>query len=172
MRKPERVMDDMAEIEDVLNRARTMRLGLLDAGRATVVPVSFGYAAGNLYFHSSPKGRKMDLVRANPDLAFEVTTDERYLSGATPCRYTVSYRCVLGRGLAVELADEAEKRAGLDLIMQKVASLPPAGLDYEPKVLAAVAVVRIGITSLSGKKAHLDRPGADQVPDIPTLSRT
>lgn len=62
---------DEAEIDDVLGSATVARIGCGGDDGVYVVPVSYAYADGCVYAHSAP-GKKLDLMRARPDVCLEV----------------------------------------------------------------------------------------------------
>jgi nitroimidazol reductase NimA-like FMN-containing flavoprotein (pyridoxamine 5'-phosphate oxidase superfamily) len=59
--------------------ATVCHLGLADGGEPYVVPVNFGYANDCLYFHSAQSGHKIDLLKRNPRVCFEIDTDLQIL---------------------------------------------------------------------------------------------
>jgi nitroimidazol reductase NimA-like FMN-containing flavoprotein (pyridoxamine 5'-phosphate oxidase superfamily) len=65
------------ECEDMLAKSRFGRLGLSAAGQPYVVPMSYVYAGGVILLHSGLRGRKLDIARDNPRVAFEVDYVER-----------------------------------------------------------------------------------------------
>lgn len=151
-RKPGREITDQAEMEEVLGRARVMRLGLTDGQWPYVVPVNFGYEPGSLWFHSSPAGFKMDLMAANPRVCFEVEDEWSLVTGDKACDWSTRFRSVIGFGTAEVVLDPAMKTHGLDVIMRGHGF---AGeLSYPPELLDRAAVVRIRIASMTGKKHH------------------
>jgi nitroimidazol reductase NimA-like FMN-containing flavoprotein (pyridoxamine 5'-phosphate oxidase superfamily) len=60
------------EIEQFLACARVGRLGIVLDDKPYVVPVGFGYSSGKIFFHTCDKGLKMDGLRKNPSVCFEV----------------------------------------------------------------------------------------------------
>jgi hypothetical protein len=60
------------EIAQFLACARVGRLGIMLDNGPYVVPVGFGFADGNVFFHTCSKGLKMDGIRKNPNVCFEV----------------------------------------------------------------------------------------------------
>lgn len=60
------------EAEHFLEGHSYGRLGLCLEGEPYVVPVAYGYAHGKIYFHSAGKGRKLDFIRGNSRVCFEV----------------------------------------------------------------------------------------------------
>ena len=148
MRKKEREIKDKAILEQLLMQSRICRLGLFDGKWPYVVPVNMGYEPGRIYFHSSKKGKKMDILRNNPNVCFELDADVEIVTGEKPCDWTTYYKSVIGFGTAVILEDEAEKLAGLKVIMRRHGG-PADG--FKPEVVPVTAVVRIDITSMTGK---------------------
>jgi hypothetical protein len=67
------------EIAQFLACARVGRLGIMLDNGPYVVPVGFGFADGNVFFHTCSKGLKMDGIRKNPNVCFEV--DEAFSDG-------------------------------------------------------------------------------------------
>jgi uncharacterized protein len=68
------------EIDQFLCCARVGRLGLIWGENPYVVPVGFGYADGKVFFHTCRSGVKMDILRTNPRVCFEV--DESISDGS------------------------------------------------------------------------------------------
>ena len=148
MRKKEREIKDKAILDQLLMQSRICRLGLFDGKWPYVVPVNMGYEAGRIYFHSSKKGRKMEILREHPNVCFEVDSDVEIVTGDKPCDWTTYYKSVIGFGTAVILEDEAEKLAGMRVIMRRHGG-PVEG--FKPEVVPVTAVVRIDIASMTGK---------------------
>jgi nitroimidazol reductase NimA-like FMN-containing flavoprotein (pyridoxamine 5'-phosphate oxidase superfamily) len=148
MRKKEREIKDKAVLEELLMRSRVCRLGLFDGQWPYVVPVNMGYAAGRIYFHSSRKGRKMEILRDHPRVCFELDSDVEIVTGERPCDYTTNYKSVIGFGTAVFVEEEAEKIEGMRIIMRRHGG-PVEG--FRPEVVPVTAVVRIDIERMTGK---------------------
>jgi len=150
MRKKEREINDKEEIEAILKKATVMRIALANGDMPYIVPVAFGYKAGVIYFHSSRKGMKMDIIRKNNNICFEVETDVALVEGEKPCNFNFEYRSVIGFGTAHILESDEEKRKGFDIIMTHYADPP---FEYKPQGLKAACVVKIGIDGMKGKKS-------------------
>ncbi|KQC12352.1 MAG: pyridoxamine 5'-phosphate oxidase family protein [Methanothrix sp.] len=65
------------ECEDLLAKSMVGRLGLSGAGQPYVVPMSYVYAGGVILLHSGLRGKKLEIARQNPRVAFEVDSVER-----------------------------------------------------------------------------------------------
>lgn len=60
------------EVEDLLRSEFTGRIGCHAEGRTYVVPITYVYQGGYVYCHSAEGGLKLQLMRKNPDVCFEV----------------------------------------------------------------------------------------------------
>lgn len=149
MRRAEREIKDRDEIVRIMQEARVCRLGLCCDGEPYVVPVCFGLEEGSLYFHCAPQGRKLEMIRQNNLVCFEMDRLLDVVSSSSPCRCSAAYESVIGWGRAEILADPKEKALGLKRIMEHYGLESPP--EYDAPFLAATAVVRIAITSLSAK---------------------
>ena len=129
MRRAEREIRDPGELEDVIRRAEVCRLGMVDGGEPYIVPMNFGYRDGHLYFHCAREGRKLDVLRANPRVCFELEAGVRTVRGETACKWSTAYESVIGWGTATVLMDE-EGTGGPDgtLSRRPVLPRPPLGL--------------------------------------------
>ncbi len=150
MRRAEREIKDREVIEEILGRATVCRLGLCRDGVPYVVPLNFGYERNCLYFHSAPEGRKIETIKANPNVCFEVDVDQEMVPGEIPCGWTVRYRSVIGFGQARLLGEIAEKKRALDVILGHYAQGP---FEYPQGAIDQVAVVEVQIESLTGKQS-------------------
>ena len=63
------------EMERFLKKCTHGRLGLTFQNESYVVTVSYGYDQGRLFFHSGKQGKKVDFIKNNNRVCFEV--DER-----------------------------------------------------------------------------------------------
>ena len=150
MRKKEKEITDPLEIEEIIKKAEICLIGLVDDDEPYIVPLCFGYEKNALYFHSAPEGRKIDLIKKNSRVCFEIDTDVKIVSAEKPCGWTTRYRSVIGVGRAVILRDDEEKRHGLSVIMRQY-SADSAGFEFEKIDLASV--IKIEIERISGKKS-------------------
>ncbi len=149
MRRREKQITDTKQMEQILEQATVCRLAMVDKGRPYVVPLNFGYRDGSLYFHSAPEGRKIDVLKENPHVCFEVDELIKMNKAAAACDWGVSFRSVIGTGTARILETPAEKKAGLDIIM---AHYSGRSFDYPDEKLAKTAVIQVTVHEMTGKQ--------------------
>ena len=149
MRRSDREITETVEIDEILSAGRIMRLALCDGGMPYVVPLNFGRRGKKVYFHCAVEGKKLDILRRNPRVALEVTTDLLILDAPVPCGWTTKYRCVMGFGTARILEAEEERLDGLAVIMEHHGG-PVTG--FNPAALLKTAVVEIIVDNFTGKR--------------------
>lgn len=153
MRRQDRRITDPAVIATVLDKCRTLHLGLVEDGRAYIVPLNYGWTEENgryiLYAHSAAEGRKIDLIRGGADVGFEMETGVEYFDADTACGWGNRYESIIGEGRATLLETPEEKRQALAAIMAHYS----ARKDYtfEDAMVNLVQVIQIDVTALSCK---------------------
>jgi nitroimidazol reductase NimA-like FMN-containing flavoprotein (pyridoxamine 5'-phosphate oxidase superfamily) len=151
MRRFEKEIKDPAIINEILHRSELCRIGLVDGVEAYIVPLNYGYADGVLYFHSAPKGRKIDLVRKCNHVSFEITYISEIHTGEKPCNWTSRYRSVMGTG-TIEISDDRESKiSGLDVIMKKYGA--EGDLNYDDALLGRMVILKLHINTLNAKQS-------------------
>lgn len=153
MRRQDRRITDPAVTRMVLDKCRTLHLGLVEDGRAYIVPLNYGWTEENgrytLYAHSAAEGRKIDLIRGGADVGFEMETGVEYFDADTACGWGNRYESIIGEGRATLLSTPEEKRQALAAIMAHYS----ARRDYtfEDAMVNLVQVIQIDVTALSCK---------------------
>lgn len=153
MRRQDRRITDPAMICAVLDKCRTLHLGLVEDGRVYIVPLNYGWTEENgryiLYAHSAAEGRKIDLIRGGADVGFEMETGVEYFDADTACGWGNRYESIIGEGSATLLSTPEEKRQALAAIMAHYS----ARRDYtfEDAMVDLVQVIQIDVTALSCK---------------------
>ncbi|MFX1521347.1 MAG: pyridoxamine 5'-phosphate oxidase family protein [Promethearchaeota archaeon] len=65
MRRNDKEITDTHEIEILLKRAIVCRIAFSENNKPYMASVNFEYTGNCLYFHSTPKGKKLDILRNN-----------------------------------------------------------------------------------------------------------
>ncbi len=60
------------EIDQFLTCARVGRIGMIVEERPYIVPVGYGYFEKKIFFHTCAEGMKMEAIRSNPTVCFQV----------------------------------------------------------------------------------------------------
>jgi hypothetical protein len=151
-RHPDKAITDPTEITRIVAGQKFLTLALCAENRPYLVTLSHAFDAERscFYFHCSPVGRKIDLIRANPLVCGQVLEDCGYV--ASECEHR--YRTVQFDGKAELVADPDEKLRALRLLIDRLEPEPePAKARLlKPERLGGVAVMRVTVTGWSGKK--------------------
>ena len=150
MRKANREIRDRDAVLAIIEEALVCRIGLADGGMPYIVPMNFGLGENCLYLHCATEGRKLDILRKNDRVCFEMDLLREMKQGPDACGWSASYESVIGFGRAVLLTDPEEKRRGLDRIMDHYGARGP--FSYPDDTLAKTVVIRIDIERLTGKR--------------------
>ena len=150
MRKKDKEISDIVAIENILTRAALCRLGLCENNQPYVVPLCFGYKDNTLYFHCAGQGKKLDILKKNDQVCFEVDIDCEIITSDQPCDWAMKYKSVIGFGKAVFIKDIEQKRQALDVIMHQFSQ----GLfEYPKEVIKNTTIIKVDIESMTGKQS-------------------
>lgn len=153
MTRRERQVTDMAEICGILDRCKVVHIGLVDGDEAYVVPMNYGYTMENgeltLYLHGACRGRKIDLMRQNPKVFFEMECDLEPFEGDVACRYGLAYSSLMGRGLA-EIVDDIEEK--MDCMSRFMKTQTGKDFTFNETLVGVVSVIRIRAIDYTAKR--------------------
>jgi len=149
MRRAEKEITSKKELEIILAKAKICRIGLMDQNHPYIVPLNFGYKNGCLYFHSAPKGKKIDLLKKNKVVCFEVDIDHDIVNTGIPCNWSSTYSSIIGCGKASLIINSEGKQKALNIIINQYA--PGTTYTFPEKNLHDVVIIQIEITEMTGK---------------------
>lgn len=152
MRKKKKEITDQPEVLAVLQQAEVLHLAMVDGQNPYVLPFNFGYEEGRIYIHCAKEGRKLDVLAANPRVAFEAQSEASVRPSGDPedaCGWGMRYRCVAGEGVARVTMDRETVRTGLSAIMRHYAG---RDFDFPDRHLERTAMIVIEVRHISGKQ--------------------
>jgi len=149
MRRKDREITDRTEIDEIIKATNLMHIALVDGDMPFLVPVFYAFDGTALYFHSAQAGSKIEILKRNNNVCFEISIDNGFIESEEPCDFEAKHRTVIGIGKAVFVEDTADKIKALDLI---VAHFTKKKFEYPKTNLDRTAVIRIDIVSVKGKK--------------------
>ncbi len=156
MTRRERQVTDINEIIKILDKSKVVHLGMVDGDEPYVVPMNYGYTMEDgkltIYLHGAKCGRKLDVIRANPKVFFEMCCDIVPFEGDVACKYGITYASVMGRGIAEIVEDVEEKKFALSALMKTQTG---KDFEFEDKMTTIVSIIKI--TTLEYTAKH--RPG-------------
>jgi len=146
------------KIIEFLSSEQTGRVASIDEnGFPQIIPMNFVFINDAIYMHSHVRGEKLDNIRRNQKVGFEVDKNLEFLPSyfSDPTDASLAdtlYISVVIKGNASIVSDKEEKTTALNGLMKKY---QPEG-GYEPikpemDVLDEVVVIKIVPKSLRGK---------------------
>jgi uncharacterized protein len=167
MRRRDRQVTDRSGVLAIIESADSCRLGMIDDSGPVPLPyivaLNYGFELtpdgslnGRFWFHCAREGRKLDLLRRNPQVCVQLDCDHQPVTGAFGCSWGMKYASVVAMGRATIVEDPAERQHGLDCLMGHYQRLWRTSQDavprYEEKPLALTAVIRVDVESLTAKR--------------------
>ena len=156
MTKRERQITDPEQIAHILDTGKVVHLGLAVDNEPYVVPMNYGYTMEDgkltLYLHSALRGKKLDMIRANPKVFFEIDCDRMPFEGRVPCQYGMVYSSIMGRGEAHLVEDVEQKKQAMSILMKTQTG---KDFSFEDRLVSIVAVIRIDVAEYTAKHRPL-----------------
>jgi nitroimidazol reductase NimA-like FMN-containing flavoprotein (pyridoxamine 5'-phosphate oxidase superfamily) len=157
MRRSDREVSDIEAIETIIKKADVCRIALAVDNIPYIVTMNFGYRSypgQSLFFHCANEGRKLEMIRKNKYVCFEMDIEHQIYvrpekDGRKGCNWGMKYSSVVGYGHISVITEKEAKKSGLDLIMRHYGDEDE--YIYDEKVLGNTTVLRLDITEITGK---------------------
>lgn len=154
MRRKDRELTDKNEILKILNKADVCRIAFAVNDIPYIVCMNYGFEWIDthpvLYFHCANEGRKLDLMKSNSYVCFQLDTDHQleYIEEKVYC--TMHYSSIVGMGVLKKVEDEEERKKALDLLMQHHTHQAPD--KYPSSCLTRTTILRLETNEFTAKK--------------------
>ena len=152
MTKRELQVTDENQIRSILDTAKVVHVGMCVDNEPYVVPMNYGYTLEEgrlvIYLHSAVRGKKLDMIRKNPNVFIELDCDRQPFEGEKPCQYGLAYSSLMGKGKARIIEDVEEKMAAMTALMK---TQTQKDFTFNEKLVSIVAVVRIDVEEYTAK---------------------
>lgn len=158
MRRNDKAMTDVNDIFSVIERCHIVHIAMVENGKPYLVAMNFGYERRGseliLYLHSAQEGRKMDALKKNPEVYFQMEHSAGLAAGTQgkPCSYSWHFDSVMGSGQVLFLTDEAEQTHALNRIVQHLVQTEET-FDFPPQMLNRTCIWKIVSTDFTGKSS-------------------
>jgi len=150
LRRGEREIREKQAIESIIRRSLVCRLGLADGDQPYVVPLCFGYENSTIYFHGALEGRKIDIIRKNPNVCCEFEAKVEVTPAEEGCRWGVKYQSVIGFGKAAFVESTEGKTRALAVIMRQYSN---EEFQFPRDTVEKTTVIKVAIESMTGKES-------------------
>ena len=137
-------------IRAILQKGLVCHVSMVDEGKPYMVAMNYGFRDNTIYLHAALEGRKIDILRSNPDVCFLVYTGNRLTTGPDACGdWTMKYRSVTGFGKATLIEKDDAKIPAMQIIMDQYTTKGP--FEFSPERVTQTMVIRIDIDEMTGK---------------------
>jgi hypothetical protein len=119
-------------------------------GKPYVVPLNYHYGDGKIIFHCSFKGKKLDYIKANPNVCFAVGRQPgqvREHASGDPCH--VDSDSVVCYGRARVLEDLDERKRALNAFNGR---FRPGAAELTLERVMKCCVVEISVSEMTGRQ--------------------
>lgn len=111
---------------DILDHTDVICLAMNNGDFPYIIPVNFGYELTSnnqliFYIHGAKVGTKVELIRQNPLVSFELDTKHQLITAEKACKYSFNYASVIGNGYVTFIEEPSAKIEALQIRMNKFA---------------------------------------------------
>ncbi len=153
MRKKEREISDQEKIASIFREGTVCRIAIANDNIPYIVSMNYGYSGNpvsRLWFHCAVEGRKLDMLRRNNYVCFQIDCNHLLHKGEKACDFTMHYRSIVGYGHVTIVDDPEQKTVALDHIMDHYS--PGRKYSYAEGVLGRTLTLVLDINTLSAKE--------------------
>ena len=151
MLRKEQEISEKEEIEGIIQHAQVCRLALSENDHPYIVPLCFGYSHNTFYFHCARKGRKINIIRDNPNTCIEIDVNTKIMEDEKACQWGMKYKSIIAFGKAVIIDDLSEKEKALHIIMRQYSS---DSFSLEKKFIDKCIIIKVIVDKITGKKSN------------------
>lgn len=117
-----------------------------------IVPMNFGLDVQDgqvyLYFHCAMEGKKLDLLRRDNRVTFEMDCDHNFILYEERMSCTMGFASVIGHGTMEFVADE-DKFAALKILMRQYHA---EDFKFNTDMIKVTTVLKLTVTEMTGKR--------------------
>jgi len=150
MRRKEKEISNKEEIVKILKDSKICRIAIHDNDYPYIVPMNYGYNDNKLYFHCAKEGRKIDLLKKNNKVGFEIEQSHEIIEDDISCKWTTKFSSIIGFGSIKIIDDFDAKVRGLDILMTHHGK---SDNSYNEKAVNHVLVLELSIENITAKQS-------------------
>ena len=150
MRRNDKKITSKEIILEILQKSQICRIAISTDEYPYIVPMNYGYRNSALYLHSALEGRKIELLKQNSKVGFEIEQEHEVLKNDLSCKWTTKYRSIIGYGDIEFINDKKQKVDGLNIIMEHHGKKENV---YNDKAVDNVIVFKLHIKDFTAKQS-------------------
>lgn len=158
VRRRDRLMDESRALE-LLKTAEFGVLSMADGEQPYGLPLNYVWdGADSIYIHCAPVGRKLEILKRNPQVSFCIVGGVHLMPG----QFTTEYQSVILEGTARMGLPPEERQHALELLVGKLsADFRAVGNSYIAKSFHRTEIIRVDFTTFSGKRKDVVKSVGD-----------
>jgi uncharacterized protein len=153
MRRNEKEITDIIVLEEIIKKSDVCRIAMATMNIPYIVTMNFGYSSTpepRLYFHCANEGKKLEMIRQNNFVCFEMDTDHEIYTGTNGCDWGMKYKSIVGNGLITIITGREEKITGFTSIMKHYGGARV--FTFDESSVEKTIILRLDIKEMTGKK--------------------
>ena len=154
MRRKDREITNFNDIIDIIKKCDTCRLAWNDKDFPYIVPMNFGLDIQGeqvfLYFHCATEGKKLDLLKKDNRVTFEMDCDHNFILYEERMSCTMGYASVIGHG-TLEIVPEEDKLSALKILMRQYHA---EDFQFNTDMVPVTTVLKLTVSYMIGKRRN------------------
>jgi nitroimidazol reductase NimA-like FMN-containing flavoprotein (pyridoxamine 5'-phosphate oxidase superfamily) len=151
-RLPDKGRKDLQLARDIIDEARVCHVGFAVDGQPYVIPMALGRDGDRILLHGSVVSRLMKNLASGVPCCVTITHLDGLVLARSAFNSSVNYRSLMVFGTATPVLDDAEKKRGLDILVEHL--LPGRLADLRPstrKEISATTLLSLPLETYSIK---------------------
>ena len=151
MRRKDQEIADRKDIDAIIGRALSCRLAMCDGDEPYIVSMSYGYDGASLYVHGAEQGKKIDVLRKNPNVWGQAMLDHGYHKGE--CSHL--YASVMFKGKVHFIEEVEEKKHAFKVMIDQLEpKMEDRNRFAQSDGIPSTVVGYIEVEYMTGKKSE------------------
>ncbi|MDA3906465.1 MAG: pyridoxamine 5'-phosphate oxidase family protein [Bacteroidales bacterium] len=146
-----RALDNHRDILDIIQNCNVCYVSMVDKeNKPYVIPMNFGFADNTILLHGAKQGKKIDVLKNNPNVCIVFSTDHQlhWQNEEVACSWSMKYRSVIANG-KVEFIDNIGEKE--ELFHQFMKSYSSKDFKFSKPSLEEVQLMKVPVDKIEGR---------------------
>ncbi|CAM2904160.1 pyridoxamine 5'-phosphate oxidase family protein [Actinobacillus equuli] len=154
IRRKDRAVNDYEQMLEIMRQCDVCRLGFQEEQGVYILPLNFAFKQFDdrleLYFHGHQKGKKIDLIKQQKIVGFQMDRKHELVTAEIACHYSFRYQSIIGKGEISLIEERSEKITILQYLMEHYTG--KSDWQFEENELNRIAVMKLIVTEWACKE--------------------
>jgi nitroimidazol reductase NimA-like FMN-containing flavoprotein (pyridoxamine 5'-phosphate oxidase superfamily) len=146
MIKKNKEVFDKQHIKAIFELSIVCRIAFNNSPAPYIIPMNYGYHDNKIYLHTANIGFKLELIKKNNNVGFELENKIEIVHGNYGT--TLKYQSIVGEGIIEVIKDDEDKQTALKYLIEHHGG---KFTNHSEKSLSGVTMLVINITNLTAK---------------------